>query len=119
MRETNIKTSSIILILFMLVLTFTPALLAQAPEGEEYIVQADDWLRQGDLDSQTPPSQARAVERNLTNTTFVLFESEGHVVASKTPSCPGAIAAQFLDNPTGEIDTSCAAGFVLNFELPE
>jgi hypothetical protein len=43
LKETKMKKSSFIITLFLLVLTLTPA-LAQAPEGEEYIVQADDWL---------------------------------------------------------------------------
>ena len=73
---------------------------------------------QGDLDAATPPSQAREVAGHLSNATFVLFGSEGHVVASKTSTCPGAIAAQFLDNPAGELDTSCAEAFRINFELP-
>ena len=37
------KKSILIITLFLLALTITPA-LAQAPDGEEYIVQADDWL---------------------------------------------------------------------------
>ncbi|MCB0166059.1 MAG: alpha/beta fold hydrolase [Anaerolineae bacterium] len=37
------KKSILIITLFLLALTITPA-QAQAPEGEEYIVQADDWL---------------------------------------------------------------------------
>jgi len=76
-------------------------------------------LLQGDLDAQTPPSQAHTVERHLSNAQFVLFESEGHVVSGKTLSCPGTIAAQFLNDPTGGIDRSCADAFVINFEIPE
>jgi pimeloyl-ACP methyl ester carboxylesterase len=75
-------------------------------------------LLQGSLDVQTPPSEARATASTLENGVFVLFESEGHVVGGKDAQCPGAISTQFLNNPSGEIDTSCADAFVLNFELP-
>ena len=37
------KKSILIITLFLLTMTITPA-FAQAPDGEEYIVQADDWL---------------------------------------------------------------------------
>jgi hypothetical protein len=75
-------------------------------------------LLQGSLDVQTPPSEARATASTLENGVFVLFESEGHVVGGKDAQCPGAISTQFLNNPSGEIDTSCADAFILNFELP-
>jgi hypothetical protein len=75
-------------------------------------------LLQGDLDTNTPPSQARDVESHLTNATYVPFNTEGHVVTAQTAPCPGTIAAQFLANPAGTLDTSCTEEFVIDFELP-
>ena len=75
-------------------------------------------LIQGDLDTNTPPSQARDVESHLTNARYVPFNSKGHVVAAKTATCPGTIAAQFFNDPAGALDASCADPFVIEFELP-
>ncbi|MCB9077870.1 MAG: alpha/beta fold hydrolase [Anaerolineaceae bacterium] len=75
-------------------------------------------LIQGDLDTNTPPSQARDVESHLTNATYVPFNTEGHVVAAGTATCPGTIAAQFLNDSTADLDTSCTDEFVITFELP-
>ncbi|MCB0164934.1 MAG: alpha/beta fold hydrolase, partial [Anaerolineae bacterium] len=75
-------------------------------------------LIQGDLDTSTPPYQARTVESYLTNATYVPFNTEGHVVAAQTATCPGTIAAQFLNDSTADLDTSCTEEYVINFELP-
>jgi pimeloyl-ACP methyl ester carboxylesterase len=74
---------------------------------------------QGAMDIQTPLSGARELAGYLTNSQMVEFNSEGHVVASKTGDCPGTISAQFLDDPLGDLDVSCAEEFVIDFALPE
>lgn len=74
---------------------------------------------QGALDTQTPLSGAQEVDEYLTNSRMVVFNSEGHVVASKTGDCPGVVSAQFLSDPMGELDASCAEEFVVDFVLPE
>ena len=76
-------------------------------------------LLQGDLDVNTPTLAAREVASHLTNNTFVLFGTEGHVVAALSATCPGTIATQFLNDPTGALDVSCAEAYVIDFVLPE
>ena len=73
---------------------------------------------QGALDTQTPLSGAQAAADFLPNNTFILFESEGHVISGQTVGCPGMIAAQFLNNPGGTLDASCADEYVVKYELP-
>lgn len=103
---------------FELGCSFFPKTIVPPSFIEPVVSDIPTLFFQGDLDAATPPSQARTVASHLTNATFVLFGSEGHIVMSKTPSCPGTITAQFLDNPAGELDTSCADAFRINFELP-
>lgn len=74
---------------------------------------------QGAMDTQTPLSGAEEVAGYFAGSHIVVFNSEGHVVASKTSDCPGTIAAQFLDDPASELDAGCADAFVINFVLPE
>jgi pimeloyl-ACP methyl ester carboxylesterase len=74
---------------------------------------------QGAMDIQTPLSGARELAGYFPNSQLVEFNSEGHVVASKTGSCPGTITAQFLADPLSPVDASCAQEFVIQFALPE
>ncbi|MDX1418216.1 MAG: alpha/beta hydrolase, partial [Candidatus Promineifilaceae bacterium] len=73
---------------------------------------------QGQVDAQTPPSQALHVAGNLPNAIYVPFNSEGHVLIGRTAPCPAEIASQFMSDPMGDLDTSCADDYVVDWVLP-
>ena len=104
--------------LFELICSLFPKTVVPLSFIEPVVSDIPVILIQGDLDTNTPPSQARDVESHLTNARYVPFNSKGHVVAAKTATCPGTIAAQFFNDPAGALDASCADPFVIEFELP-
>ncbi len=59
-----------------------------------------------DTDFQTWPEWSRKAAETLPNSTLVEFEQVGHVVALND-GCPASIAAEFVENPTAVLDTSC------------
>ncbi len=61
----------------------------------------------GDVDTLTPLEWARQTKRDLSHARLVVFHGVGHDVHSTTP-CARAITANFLDDPAGDLDTSCA-----------
>lgn len=89
---------------------------------EEFIIPTNSdkpaLFLQGALDTQTPLSGAQAAADFFPNNKFILFESEGHVISGQTQGCPGIIAAQFLKDPGGTLDASCANEYVVQYELP-
>ncbi len=61
------------------------------------------------LDPQTPVDFGEDVAASLPNSFYHEWPIEGHVIASRSPdSCPGDIAAAFLDDPGSEPNFACA-----------
>lgn len=72
------------------------------------------------LDTQTPVQFGEDVAELLPNSFYHEWSTEGHVIASRSPnSCPGDIAAAFLDDPSSEPNFACANDpyYTLPFEL--
>ena len=61
----------------------------------------------GTYDPITPPDYSKAVADALTDATYVEFEGFGHVVGL-SDDCSTELITTFLDDPTAELDTSCA-----------
>ena len=59
----------------------------------------------GTYDTLTPKAWADKVAGTLSNVTYVTIPAAGHAVFDLT--CPRALMAAFIDNPTGHLDTSC------------
>jgi pimeloyl-ACP methyl ester carboxylesterase len=59
----------------------------------------------GAYDTMTPRVWADKVAGALTNVTFVTIPAAGHAVLNL--SCPRALMAAFLDNPSANLDISC------------
>lgn len=81
--------------------------------GEDMMshVQSDipTLVYSGGLDTQTPLSWGQTVHENLTNSHFVEWESEGHIIATHSEDgCAGSITAAFLDAPESAPDLTCA-----------
>ncbi len=64
-----------------------------------------------DTDYQTPPEWSELTAARLPNSDLVFFPNLGHVVVFYS-SCPQSVMAQFLDDPGGELDTSCVGELV-------
>jgi pimeloyl-ACP methyl ester carboxylesterase len=75
----------------------------------------------GPLDNETPITWGREVAKGLSRSTVVEWANQGHVAAAKDPKlCVGDIASEFLADPAGEPDLTCAQSdeFTLQFVLP-
>jgi len=62
----------------------------------------------GDFDPITPPAWGRRAAQSLENSFFLQFPGIGHG-ASRSHSCPEAITAAFVQDPTRKPDASCMA----------
>jgi pimeloyl-ACP methyl ester carboxylesterase len=62
----------------------------------------------GSYDPITPPAGTEQVAKRLTDSTFLLVDPVGHGVTGYDP-CIERIELAFLDDPTADVDTSCAA----------
>ncbi|MEZ4660112.1 MAG: alpha/beta hydrolase [Caldilineaceae bacterium] len=74
-------------------------------------------LFSGDYDPITPPQYAEKLLPTLSNAQHVIFPSGEHGQAVLNP-CSNGIISRFLDNPTGELDVSCAATPPAGFLTP-
>ncbi|MCB0086422.1 MAG: alpha/beta fold hydrolase [Caldilineaceae bacterium] len=74
-------------------------------------------LFSGDYDPITPPQYAEKLLPTLANVQHVIFPSGEHGQAVTSP-CSNSIISSFLDNPTGELDASCAATPPAGFLTP-
>ncbi|MDT2003787.1 hypothetical protein FXW78_01010 [Rhodococcus opacus] len=63
-------------------------------------------LRTGSLDAVTPPSRARAAAETLSRSDVLVFPGLGHDVLQSS-QCAPAVTVGFLENPGGDVDTSC------------
>jgi pimeloyl-ACP methyl ester carboxylesterase len=60
------------------------------------------------LDNETPAQWGRDATQGLSRKTVVEWANNGHVIAAHDPKlCAGDMAAAFLSNPGGTVDTSC------------
>lgn len=62
----------------------------------------------GTFDPITPASNGEIVQANFPNSQLVNFAAMGHDPASTVPDCSGPMILAFLDDPTAEVDGSCA-----------
>ena len=60
----------------------------------------------GEYDPITPPAWGELAAASLSNSTYVLALGLGHGVSLGSP-CTTDLALAFIDDPTGELDTSC------------
>ena len=71
----------------------------------------------GGYDPVTPASWAAIVHEDLTNSRFYVFPPAGHGAINDSV-CAAEIAEQFIDDPEGELDTSCLDGLKTVFSMP-
>jgi len=64
----------------------------------------------GAYDTATPASGSAEIARTLPNSVTVEFPEGGHIqIGPGRDPCAAGIMAQFIDDPTAELDTSCVA----------
>ena len=91
-------------------------------EESDEIVQSDIPVLAltGGLDVQTPAFLAEDAIAAMTNATQVVFPSGFHVQIANLNRCAMSVFLPFIEDPTAELDTSCAEGEAeLLFVLPE
>ena len=95
-------------------------LFPPADEIEAEAVVSDEpiLILTGRFDPITPPSYGELVLGNFPNGQLVMFENQGHDPASAPAACSGPMIMAFLDDPTAEVDGSCAAEPV-DFSIPD
>jgi hypothetical protein len=73
------------------------------------------------LDNETPIDWGRSVAQELGNATVVEWENQGHIAAAHDDKlCAGAIASDFLSDPSEAPDLTCAQSdaYKIKFVLP-
>jgi pimeloyl-ACP methyl ester carboxylesterase len=76
----------------------------------------------GALDNETPIDWGRSVAKDLGKATVVEWKNLGHIATAHDPKlCPGAIAADFLADPSKALALACmqADDYKIDFVLPE
>ncbi len=71
----------------------------------------------GTIDPITPPSFGTVAAATLSNATVVVHANSGHGATLQSP-CGTQNLHAFLANPTGTIDTSCAASIATAYNVP-
>lgn len=78
-------------------------------EGEAVTSDEPLLILTGTYDPITPAGNGEMVEANFPNSQLVEFAAQGHDPASNDPECANPIMATFLDDPTRQVDATCAA----------
>ncbi|MCB9454508.1 MAG: alpha/beta fold hydrolase [Anaerolineaceae bacterium] len=92
-----------------------------APDRENQAVVSNipALVLAGEFDPITPPVWGQMVSDDLANSHLYVFPGLGHG-AVRSDTCPLQIALSFLDDPTGEPDSSCIATMPpMTFVVPE
>lgn len=84
-----------------------PVVPSEEPVWEPVHSDIPTLLLSGEQDPVTPPAWADLAAETLTNATHAVAEAGGHTIAGHT--CANEIAAQFINTPGAEVDTSCLA----------
>lgn len=77
-------------------------------EAEAVVSDEPLLIMTGTFDPITPASNGEIVQANFPNSQLVNFAAMGHDPASTVPECSGPIILSFLDDPSAEVDGSCA-----------
>lgn len=93
--------------------TYTICQMWDMPEAgqiEAEYVSSDEPLLifTGTFDPITPSSNGDVVQANFPNSQLVNFAAQGHDPATYVPDCSGPMILGFLDDPTAQVDASCA-----------
>jgi pimeloyl-ACP methyl ester carboxylesterase len=72
----------------------------------------------GELDTQTAGYWGELAVQNYSNATNLMFPESGHGTI-RYSQCAKDITAAFIEDPEGEIDTSCIAGLRLPVMMPD
>ena len=71
----------------------------------------------GEYDPLTPPGWAEQAAQGLSGSRVLEFPAAGHSVLS-LGDCPLEIVGEFLDNPSGPLDTACINDLQVEYWLP-
>jgi pimeloyl-ACP methyl ester carboxylesterase len=90
-----------------------------APAREHTLLESDipTLVLQGRYDTQTNSEEGRRATEGLSNGRYVEFSSAGHMVFQFS-DCAKDIGVAFINNPGGELNTSCTEALVPEFVLP-
>ncbi|TQV86127.1 alpha/beta fold hydrolase [Exilibacterium tricleocarpae] len=75
---------------------------AQAPVGDRPTL-----ILYGEHDTIAPPSHGRIAHESLDNARFYIFPWTAHAVIYERQSCSIGVIRAFIENPSGNLDTSC------------
>jgi len=81
---------------------------ADASEQQPVFSDIPTLVAAGEFDPITPPSYSQLTAATLTNNTYIEVPAQGHAAIPFT-DCTKGIMASFLDDPAGDLDTSCIA----------
>jgi pimeloyl-ACP methyl ester carboxylesterase len=98
-------------------LVCAPLDLASSPAVENEPVTSDipALLVSGEYDPITPPAYGETVSTFLSNSVHVVLSGVSHDPISSSPDCAVTIVVEFLADPAGRVDTSCADDVVVDF----
>jgi pimeloyl-ACP methyl ester carboxylesterase len=90
-----------------------------APASEHALLESDipTLVLQGRYDTQTNSEEGRRATEGLSRGRYVEFSSAGHMVFQFS-DCAKDIGVAFINNPDGELDTSCTGDLFPEFMLP-
>jgi pimeloyl-ACP methyl ester carboxylesterase len=69
----------------------------------------------GELDHVTPPDLGVSIDEQLVDSTLLEVPAAGHAPLEALGACGQRIAAAFLLDPAGPLDTTCATDRELSF----
>jgi len=89
-----------------------------ATENDPVVSEIPALVLAGEYDPITPPAWGAGAAATLTNSTFIEFPGLGHGT-SIADDCPLNIMFEFLNDPTGSVDTGCIRTMApIEFKIP-